>query len=327
MKIRSAIALVSLAGVAWAVVPTAPASADLVTVTRCVGTGGAVTVPGDLVVPKGKSCFLDRTTVDGRVTVGAGADLLVTNGTLKGKVVIEQNGYFETIGSSVAGRITSRGGYGVYLDSSTAAAGYSGTAPSDNSVEPFVLFDGSQVTKSVNVASGEVYVRDSSVKGAVSGTGTQYLDIINSAISGKLTVSGNPDGSQVCASEIYGDTSYTGNGSIQLGAGNVIGSCDQVNYWGGNVTISNNTGGVQVSGNIVRGDVSGAGNDPPPTGSHNRVRGTVSGQFVDLQPTPAAQAQARTAAPAPSPRQTKARARQRRAAAVQKATAAGDANV
>ena len=43
--------------------------------TRCVGTLGAETVQGDLEVPRGRTCRLLGTAVDGRVQVGLGSTL------------------------------------------------------------------------------------------------------------------------------------------------------------------------------------------------------------------------------------------------------------
>src|SRR5690606_15784208 len=90
MKLRRALAATTLLASGGAIALAAPANADLV--TRCVGEGGAVTVPGDLVVPAGKTCWLDGTTVEGNVRVQAGADLIVTGGTLKGSVVVDEIG-------------------------------------------------------------------------------------------------------------------------------------------------------------------------------------------------------------------------------------------
>jgi hypothetical protein len=119
MKARTVLALASLAGVALAGAVTTTASADLV--TRCVGTGGAVTVPGDLVVPAGKSCVLEGTTVEGKVTVQAGADLVVTDGVFKGVVVVAEDGYLDAYNTTEAGKVTSRGGYGATFGASTLA--------------------------------------------------------------------------------------------------------------------------------------------------------------------------------------------------------------
>jgi hypothetical protein len=79
-----------------------------------------------------------------------------------------------------------------------------------------------------------------------------------------------------------------------------------------------------VSNNIVAGNLSGEGNDPAPTGENNRVRGTIGGQFVDLQAPAALQ---RMAAPQDRSDQVADEAAQRRAAAKSEASASGDAKL
>ncbi|MFC7619771.1 hypothetical protein [Microlunatus sp. GCM10028923] len=319
MKARTVLALASLAGIALAGAVTTTASADLV--TRCIGTGGAVTVPGDLVVPAGKSCVLEGTTVEGKVTVQAGADLVVTDGVFKGVVVVAEDGYLDAYNTTVAGKVTSRGGYGATFAASTLSAGYAGLAPADETIVPFAYFEDSKITKNVQSASGELYVGGSSVAGSVSGTGTAYADVIDSTLTGGLTVTGNVDGSVVCGTEIDGAAAFDGNGTVQVGGGGLIDDCSDVNYFGGNVTIANNNGGVSVIGNIIRGNLGGEGNDPAPVGADNRVRGALSGQFVDLQP-PAA---ARRAAPEDRLVELKGKVAERKAAAVTDGQQAGKA--
>jgi len=321
MKTRTVVALASLAGAALTGVVTTEASADLV--TRCVGTGGAVTVPGDLVVPAGKACVLEGTTVEGKVTVQAGADLVVTDGVFKGAVVVAENGYLDAYNTSVAGKVTSKGGYGVTFSASSLAAGYAGQAPADESIVPFAYFEDSAITKNVQSVSGELYVGGSEVAGAVSGDGTSYADVINSTITKTFTVKNSPDGSVICGSEVDGAATWDGNGPVQVGGGGLIDDCSDVNYFGGDVAISNNAGGVVVNGNIIRGDLGGEGNDPAPTGSDNRVRGEQTGQFADLQPAAAA----RRAAPEDHAAELKAKAGARKAAAVAEGEAAGSAGL
>src|SRR5699024_11501708 len=92
------------------------------------------------------------------------------------------------------------------------------------------------------------------------------------------------EGTAVCASEIDGATTFTGNENVQLGTGAGIIDCEDGNYFGDDVTVSDNTGAVDVSGNIISGDLTGEGNDPAPTGSDNRVRGEAGGQVSELEP-------------------------------------------
>ena len=96
MPRRTAVKLttVSAAAVIVAVIAAAPAAqADLV--THCIGTGGAVTVPNDLLVPAGESCALTGTTITGNVRVAAGANLVVTGGHVSGEVQVAADGYLD----------------------------------------------------------------------------------------------------------------------------------------------------------------------------------------------------------------------------------------
>lgn len=310
----------ALAAAALIAAPAATAHAELT--TSCVGEAGAVTVPGDLVVPAGESCTLDGTTVEGQVTVRKGANLVVTNGTFKGKVIVQADGYLDLTDSTVEDRISSRGGYGTYVSGSNLA-GYTETGAGD--LVPFLYAETATVNGSVVAKKGEVYLAGSSA-GTVRATDVVYADVINSTLTGKLEVSNASYGSNVCASEVDRDATFEGNAGVQLGSGSLFGDCTGgSNYFGGNVTINNSTQGVQVNGNIVRGNLAGEGNDPAPTGADNRVRGTMEGQFANLS-APAKSFSAQKAGADHSDK-TAQKAAKRKAAATSAANAAGDANL
>ena len=98
---KSITGVLAIAGVAAAGMLTATsASADLV--TRCSGTAGDVTVPGDLVVPAGQTCDLTGTTVDGDVRVRAGADLIGEDVTVTGDIVGAADAYLDLYRSQAA---------------------------------------------------------------------------------------------------------------------------------------------------------------------------------------------------------------------------------
>ncbi len=321
MKIRTVFGTVMVAGITLAA-SAVPASADLV--TRCVGTAGAVTVPGDLVVPKGASCTLTGTTVEGKVRVQNGADLVVLDATFNDTVVVAADGYFDATTSSIASTVTNRG-FGVYLDRTQVGKDVRGRGGSEAS--SFTYLYNSGVAGEVDVRAGELLLDTSTIEGQVRGLGTVFVDVVNSTLSEALTVKDNAEGTSVCASEVDGDVWLTGNAGVQLGAGNLLGSCDDgVNYFGGNVQVADNTVGVIVNGNIIRGDLSGNGNDPAPTGDDNRVRGASTGQFADLGPS--TQARARMMAAQPHRGQdAQTTVAQRRASAVEQAEAAGPAQL
>lgn len=306
-----------LASAALVAAPAATAHADLT--TRCVGEAGAVTVPGDLVVPAGESCSLDGTTVEGRVTVRKGANLVVTDGTFKDRVVVQADGYLDLTNTTVEGRVRSNGGYGTYASGSTVG-GY--TESGAGELVPFLYAEGVTVDGSVVANGGEVYLADSEAR-TVRASDVVYADVINSTLTGKLEVSNAEFGSNVCASEVDGDATFEGNAGVQLGSGSLFGDCDGgSNYFGGDVTINNSTQGVQVNANIVRGNLAGEGNDPAPTGADNRVRGELQGQFADLKPAVSSFARK---APVDHTAKVEAKMADRKAAAVKAADAAGKA--
>ncbi len=325
MRKRNAVfATVSLA-VAMIAIFSAPASADLV--TRCVGTAGPVTVPGDLVVPADGSCTLEGTTVEGQVRVMTGADLVIIDGHLNGPVTVAPDAYLDATRTTIGDNVTSRGAYGVYLEDSHVSGAYLGrSGPSVKT--PFLYAVEATVDGQINVQAGELYLDGTRVSGPVGGIGSEYTDVINSTLLSTLTVRDNPVEALICGSEVDGNAAISSSNSVQVGTGDLLTPCD-VNYFGGDLTISANTGGVTVSGNIIRGDLAGRGNDPVPTGSNNRVRGEASGQFVDLAPTPEGGRDTSRSLASERDLSTDAlqKSQDRRTAAVEAATAAGPADL
>lgn len=291
MRVVTALATTTVVVGAFALAAT-PAHADLV--THCVGDGGAVTVPGDLVVPAGKSCQLDGTTVKGKVRVQPGANLIVTDGDFRGKVTIASDGFLSATDSVIAGKVTSKDGFGTELFNTDVGSGYTAAG---NVMRPFLVTQNASIDGSVDVNKGLVDLVGTSVNGALKSVGSDYTDAYDSTVASTVRVEGNEFGSVFCASEVHGNASFLANTSgVQLGRSGTVADCEGGSmYWGRNLTVSDNTGGVEVSDNIVVGNLSGTGNTPAPTGADNRVRGTASGQFADLQPPAAART---TATPA-----------------------------
>lgn len=252
--------------------------------TRCVGEGGDVTVPGDLVVPAGETCWLDGTIVHGKVQVRKKADLVVSDGTVSGEVHAAKGAYVDITDTKLGGNVVSDNAYGTYMDNSTVT-GAVDARNSGNDNDGFVYAMDSRVAKRLHAeVPGEVVVERSHVTGPVTGVGTEYTDVTDSTLDHKLSVTNNAKGGTLCDSEVYGETSYSGNKyATQIGGDGPVTSCDGVSFFGGNVTVSDNNGKVRVSDTIMRGDLSGDNNDPAPRGENNRVRGTRSGQFKDLK--------------------------------------------
>ncbi|MEU5910462.1 hypothetical protein [Micromonospora sp. NPDC047527] len=260
----------------FAVAPTA--HADLV--THCVGTGGAVTVPNDLLVPAGKSCSLTGTTITGNVTVAAGGNLVVTGGRVSGEVRVAADGYLDATDTTVDGPVVlAAGGYGVFL--SDAQTGTVTVRPKGSAtIDSFLFVEGSTIAGHVNASAGEVRLdRGTQVQRNLSSTGTYYTDVHDSFVDGTLSVLNSATGSVVCGSAVRGRATFAGNlGGVQLGPNGGLDSCASGGYWGGDVSITSTTGGVTVDDNIINGQLTVTSNNPAAqVAENNRIRGGVTG--------------------------------------------------
>lgn len=305
-----------------------PASGALV--TRCTGVAGAVTVPNDLVVPNGASCVLEGTVVEGDVKVGKGADLLLDGATVTGSLTVVNDAYADVIASSIGGDVSGRAQFGVFIEDSSVGGNVSQRSTKAAQFVPFLYTFGASLGGSVDARAGEVLLESSRLSGDLSSRNGQFADVIDSVVGGAMTVQRNAAGSVVCESEIYGPAVFDRNGeTLQIGGPGATGPCEGMSYWGGDVTFTNNTAGatgLDVSNNIVAGNLSGQGNDPAPTGSDNRVRGEVSGQFVDLQPADMSAQRSLSAAEGRSA-QLQAKIDERRSGAEKEAAVTPDAQV
>ncbi|MER7589823.1 hypothetical protein ABTW72_20040 [Micromonospora sp. NPDC127501] len=304
-----------------AVAPTA--HADLV--THCIGTGGAVTVPNDLLVPAGESCALTGTTITGNVTVAAGGNLVVTGGRVSGEVRVAADGYLDATETTVDGQVVlAAGGYGVFLkDARTGAVTV--RPKGSTTIDSFLFAEASTVTGHVTVGAGEVRLdRGTQVQRNLSSTGTYYTDLHDSFVDGTLSVLNSATGSVVCGSAVQGRATFAGNlGGVQLGPNGTLDSCASGGYWGGDVSITSTTGGVTVDDNIINGQLAVTSNDPAAqVAANNRIRGGVTGD----QAAATINRSARVAGPDREDAGDQ-RAEVRRTSAVQEATEAGAARL
>ncbi|MCE7007214.1 hypothetical protein LWC34_30990 [Kibdelosporangium philippinense] len=223
--------------------------------------------------------------MSGTVTVEAGASLVVTGGTFNGNVSILDDGYFDAKSITLKGSLTSTDGWGFFLSGGTKVGAVKVAADKVPDRATAAYFNGATVNGDLTATVGEVFLESVSVTGNLSGTNVSYVDLMNSVADKNVTVTGAKQGAVVCASEVYGNGSFTNNSvAVQVGANGPVVGCEQASYWGGDLTVSGNKAAVAVSNNIVRGNLAGLDNDPAPTGANNRVRGTVSGQFENLAP-------------------------------------------
>lgn len=272
--------------------------------TTCIGVGGAVTIPGDLVVPAGQSCQLEGTTVNGNVRVARDADLIVTDGTFNGRVNVAANGYFDATNTSIADTVVARESFGNMLTGSSVGGAVS-AINEGGEYYGFLIVDGSSLGAQVRATGASLDLQSSTVATNVVGLGSDYADLHDTVVEGNVRVESNAYGSVVCDSEVYGNATFTSNATgVQLGGSTddgAISDCDGSNYVDGNVNVNGTEGGVHVFANIIRGNLAGNGNDPAPVGDGNRVRGELRGQFADLQ-APSALTGARMSATATEPR-------------------------
>lgn len=279
MRRQTAVALAASALTTVSVAFFTPSSsADLV--TYCIGSGGAVTVPGDLFVPPEESCSLEGTTVTGTVRVAAGASLMVNGGTFRGEVRVATDGYLDSTNTTIDGQITlAPGGFGVFLRQShtrNVTIQPKGTATN----EGFLFIEQDSIVDGTVLSSvGDVRVDGSQVTGNVTTTGALYTDVRGSFVDGTLSVSNNPSGSVVCGSAIQGVATFAGNlGGVQLGPNGALSGCSTGGYFARDVSISNTTGAVRVDDNIINGKLMFATNSPMATvAPNNRIRGGIVG--------------------------------------------------
>lgn len=262
----------------------APASADLV--TRCVGEGGAVTVPGDLVVPRGAACSLTGTTVTGDVRVAAGADLVAVDVTVDGRVVVADDAYLDTTGTTVAGEVILSGAFGGYFEGSEIGDRVVTRASASTDTGGFAYAVGSRVTGDLVSRSAEVFAEDSELGGLVS-TDSLYADLYSSFVDGTVLVRANEQGSTLCNVAVQGTSRFQNNtGAVQLGSDGPGAACAAGSFWGDDVTVTGTTGGAFVDGNIIDGDLTLRDNDPVAlVGQSNLVRGEIRGDFEEWDGT------------------------------------------
>jgi hypothetical protein len=302
-----------------------PAGAALV--TYCIGTGGAVTVPNDLLVPAGESCDLAGTVITGNVSVAAGANLVIDGGRVDGEVRVAADAYLDASNSTIAGSvILAAGGYGLYLkDASTGSVTVRPKGAA--TIDGFLFAESTTITGSVNAQAGEVRLdHGSEVTGGLSTTGTHYTDLHDSFVDGVLSVLNSSTGSVVCGSAVRGRSTFAGNlGGVQLGPNGGLDGCASGGWFGRDVSITNTTGGVSVEDTIIDGSLTVNSNNPAArVAADNRIRGGV---ITSQTAGAAARSAQQRAAAAVRDDETAQRTGERRAAAEQEAAAAGAADL
>jgi hypothetical protein len=302
----------------------APASAELT--THCRGEGGAVTVPGDLFVPRNGSCSLDGTTVTGDIRIGRGADLIAQDVTVGGGVTGANNAYFEAFSTSVGGSVVLNGAHGAYLEGSEVGDRVL-TQWGADVAGGFVYTFQSAVGDDLVSLGGELFVESTEVAGALRSDLSQYTDLYDSFVDGGVLVRDNELGGVVCASAVQGESRFVGNtDAVQLGADGPFADCEGGNYWGGDVAVRDTQGGVLLDHNIVDGDLILRDNDPVASfGPSNLVRGDVLGEYDEWDGSQARQQ--RSASAETREQALQRQVEQRHNSAVRRADRAGNAHL
>lgn len=330
MKKSTTVVLAAATMLAGTALTTLPAQADLV--TRCSGTAGAVTVPGDLVVPRDTSCTLNGTVVEGDVRVRPDADLIGTGVSVTGQVIGADAAYVELVESEVDGQVRLTGSYGGVLDASAVAERVLVRAAEggDDGSDPFVYATEADLGGNVVLRTGEHVISSSTVAGSILSQGATYTDVYDTFIDRRLEITDSAEGSMVCAVVVQRDSHIsTSAGLVQLGADGPAADCTAgTSYWGGDVTVQGSTGGVVVDDVIVNGSLHLTENDPTAqVGESTRVRDEIEGPFVPLE---AQVPSARSLTPQTAADRTaevQERISERRASATQRAAAAGSADI
>lgn len=272
---RSTLAGVMIAALTAAVMaPGAPASAAATTL--CSGIGGAVILPGDLIVDAGDSCELDGTTITGDVTVNAGGNLLADQITIEGDLVVRSDGFAGLERSSVAGDVRAQSAYGVSFGDSELGGAV-------KALQSGFLYSRSTIHAGKVVSNDGVTLLESSwVDDRVRTVGDEFTDLFDTVVVGKVHIAEPVDGAVVCASEIGDTTRITdATGPVGVGADSSGASCGSAEL-AADLHLIGNSGGVTLADIVVDGKLVCSDNSPEPVGERLRLRGKVTGQCKDL---------------------------------------------
>ena len=150
---------------------------------RCVGTKGSRTFDGNVIVPKGKSCRLNGTTVKGNVEIKANATVILVGARIEGNVQSKASNVKKVV------------------------------------VRDRARIDGDiQVDK-----GRRVIVKDSFVDGNIQLKQNRQLSTVNdNTVNGDIQLFSNPGGFAVWRNRVDGNLQCKSNGSPRRGDGNIV---------------------------------------------------------------------------------------------------------
>jgi hypothetical protein len=243
--------LLAAAGIALAgaflapVAQAAPAEECTTTIT-----GGTV---GSLVVPEGETCTLIGVTVEGSVTVKAGASLF-TN---------DLNG----VNTRIEGNVFGRDARTVRLiDTDVIGQGTTGNINLQRTTGPIVI----------GVEDCRVDPQVGNNITLINNLGT--IAICQMTVGETITLQGNAKNIGVFDNVVGNSLIITGNtGEFIRVRRNEVGVTN-----GGSLTVKNNDSNVRLVDNTVANKLTCSGNTPPPSGARNTAGAGGSGQCASL---------------------------------------------
>jgi cytoskeletal protein CcmA (bactofilin family) len=150
---------------------------------RCVGTKGSRTFDGNVIVPRGKWCKLDGTTVKGNVEIKANATVILVGARIDGNVQSKASDVRKVV-------VRDR-------------ARIDGDVQVDN--------------------GGRVVVKGSAVAGNIQLKGNRRLSTVNgNTVDGDIQLFSNPGGFEVWRNRVDGNLQCKGNGDPRRGDDNIV---------------------------------------------------------------------------------------------------------
>lgn len=290
-------------GVALPLAAAMTTPAQAAEAVRCSGTITNRTIAGDLVVPAGSSCQLDRVTVTGDVKIGQYANLLIMSSTVRGSTgpedICRPHGtYLNAYNTAFRGPVNTVDAWGAYLDRSTFTRAdfgscYRGPCTSGTAGPNWIYIRNSRF-QDLSWAQAQITVDDSTVTGMVSGrdwgaqTSVAAMNRVNAGSAAILSAEWAMCGSSV------GDTRF-GAGSVMSASlpavfGKTDASCNG-NTFRGSLSAVNQGSPVTMNNNIVRGLAAEEVSYPyivplRLSGTGNRFIGGTTGAFTAFAQQP-----------------------------------------
>lgn len=251
---------------------------DPVEPAECTSALTGETLTGEILVPANAACYLDGSTVTGHVVVDAGASLILANTTIHGPVTMHNDGFIDVTDSTIHGPVLATNSE-AYFNQSAVNGGVTFTGAEGKG--RYFLAEHATITGATLITDAMVYVSQSQVKGGFTANNGQYADVLDSTVTGQLTMVGNDAGTMVCGTEVGGNTWLAENKGVTVGRKG-DGFCADPNSFRHGLLINNNTGNVRLAHSTVDSMLAGYDNKKTPVVGKGVDAERVYGQFVGL---------------------------------------------